>query len=335
MAAATTTTTKPKPPPSADDMAAPATESGYASAASASSRSPSPSPPSSSGISLTPLHLAHLNAQLETMHPREILRFARVLFPNLYQSTAFGLTGLVTLDMLSKLDAEEEAAAKDAADDNNTPAPVPLIFLDTLHHFPETYALVDRVRARYPRHPIHVFRPAGVATADEFAARHGPTLYATDAELYDYTAKVEPLQRAYAELRVAALLTGRRRSQGGARGALPVLELDAENGDIVKINPLAAWSFAQVKAYVDEHAVPYNALLDRGYKSVGDWHSTVPVAAGEDERAGRWKDQQKSECGIHNSRSRYAAYLQAQKDKAERGAAQQQQQQQQQQAVAV
>ena len=88
-----------------------------------------------------------------------------------------------------------------------------------------------------------------------------------------------------------------------------MLEVDAERG-VVKINPLAAWSFAQVKTYVDEHNVPYNTLLDQGYKSIGDWHSTVPVKEGEDERAGRWKDQAKTECGIHNSNSRYALYLQ-------------------------
>jgi phosphoadenosine phosphosulfate reductase len=75
------------------------------------------------------------------------------------------------------------------------------------------------------------------------------------------------------------------------------------------VNPLANWSFKQVQAYVKEHDVPYNELLDRGYKSVGDWHSTQPVAEGEDERAGRWKGQEKTECGIHNKRSRYAQYL--------------------------
>ncbi|RYC55287.1 hypothetical protein CHU98_g10931, partial [Xylaria longipes] len=104
--------------------------------------------------------------------------------------------------------------------------------------------------------------------------------------LYDYIAKVEPQQRAYGELRVAAVFTGRRRSQGGERDSIPILEIDEERG-IVKINPLLDWSFAQVKAYVAEHDVPYNVLLDRGYKS----------------------GQQKTECGIHNKKSRYAQFL--------------------------
>jgi phosphoadenosine phosphosulfate reductase len=62
---------------------------------------------------------------------------------------------------------------------------------------------------------------------------------------------------------------------------------------------MANWSFKQVESYIREHNVPYNVLLDRGYRSVGDWHSTAPVKEGEDERAGRWKGQQKTECGLH------------------------------------
>lgn len=247
-------------------------------------------------ISLTLAHLKHLNKQLESLHPMDILRFSKIFFPNLYQSTAFGLTGLVTLDMLSKLDAESPS-----------PQPVDLIFLDTLYHFQETYDLVERVKARY-NVQVHVFTPADVETVSQFEELYGEKLYDMSSELYDWIAKVEPLQRAYAELKVAAVLTGRRRSQGGQRGDISVVELDEERG-VIKINPLANWTFSQVQEYVKEHNVPYNALLDRGYKSVGDWHSTVPVGEGEDERAGRWKGQDKTECGIHNKQSRYAQWL--------------------------
>lgn len=248
-------------------------------------------------ISLTKPHLDHLNKQLENMEALDILRFCKILFPNLFQTTAFGLTGLVTLDMLSKLAKEDPSASQ-----------VDLIFLDTLYHFKETYALVDRVQERYPNIKLHVFKPADVNTTAEFEATYGEKLYETSEELYDWIAKVEPQQRAYQDLKVAAVFTGRRRSQGAARGSLPVLEVDEERG-IVKINPLVNWSFQQVKAYIDEHNVPYNELLDRGYKSIGDWHSTSPVAAGEDERAGRWKGKNKTECGIHNKQSRYAQFL--------------------------
>lgn len=103
------------------------------------------------------------------------------------------------------------------------------------------------------------------------------------------------------------MLTGRRKSQGGARAALPVIEVEELSG-IIKINPLWNWDFAQVKAYITENAVPYNELLDLGYKSIGDWHLTVAVADGEDERSGRWKGKAKTECGIHET-SRFAQYL--------------------------
>ncbi|KAI0440252.1 Phosphoadenosine phosphosulfate reductase family-domain-containing protein [Xylaria telfairii] len=270
-------------------------ESGYASASSSSSTTSST--PRLPQIMLTKAHLRYLNSQMEQMTALERLRFSLRLFPSLYQTTAFGLTGLVTIDMLSRLGASEPSLPS-----------VEAIFLDTLYHFPETYDLVSRVRARYPGVALHVYQPDGASSAAEFEDRYGPGLYDTAAELYDYIAKVEPQQRAYSELGVAAVFTGRRRSQGGERDRIPVLEVDEERG-IVKINPLLDWSFAQVKAYIAEHDVPYNALLDRGYKSVGDWHSTSPVGAGEDERAGRWKGQQKTECGIHNKQSRYAQFL--------------------------
>ncbi|KAM9935118.1 hypothetical protein OXX80_005296, partial [Metschnikowia pulcherrima] len=104
-----------------------------------------------------------------------------------------------------------------------------------------------------------------------------------------------------------AVLTGRRKSQGGARAALPVIEIEESSG-IIKINPLWDWDFAQVKKYIDENNVPYNELLDMGYKSIGDWHSTEPVAEGEDERSGRWKGKIKTECGIHQT-SRFTEYM--------------------------
>ncbi|KAI0399261.1 putative PHOSPHOADENOSINE PHOSPHOSULFATE reductase [Xylaria palmicola] len=289
-------TTTTKPAAESDD-----TESGYASASSSSVADSVPSLPR---IVLTKPHLAHLNAAMEGMRATERLRFAVRLFPGLYQTTAFGLTGLVTMDLLARL----------AAEDPSLPA-VEAIFLDTLHHFPETYDLVDRARARYPAIRLHVYRPDGADTAGDFEGRYGGELWRAAPELYDWVAKVEPQQRAWSELGVAAVLTGRRRSQGGERDRIPFVEVDEERG-VVKVNPLLDWSFAQVRDYVARRDVPYNALLDRGYKSVGDWHSTSPVAAGEDERAGRWKGQTKTECGIHNKKSRYAQFLLQQQLKA-------------------
>lgn len=195
------------------------------------------------------------------------------------------MSGLVTTDILSKISPGQH--------------PVPLIFIDTLHHFPETYSLLEAVTRRYPTADFNVFTPEGTPTASLFAHRYGSELWCRNESLYDYLVKVEPARRAYHELNVRAVLTGRRKSQGGARGSLDIIEID-ETG-LIKVNPLANWSFKQVEAYIREHNVPYNELLDQGYRSVGDWHSTVPVKEGEDERAGRWKGMQKTECGLHEN----------------------------------
>lgn len=239
-------------------------------------------------ISLSQEHIDFLNESLSKLSAEEVLAWAAVTFPNLFQTTAFGLTGLVILDMISKT------------------RPVDLIFIDTLHHFPQTYELVNEIRERYnPR--LHIYAPHGVNTELEFAAKHGESLWEVNDHLYDFLVKVEPSQRAYKELNVNAVLTGRRKSQGAARSALPVIEVEAESG-IIKINPLWNWDFARVKKYIDENNVPYNELLDLGYKSIGDWHLTVPVGEGEDERSGRWKGKAKTECGIHET-SKFAKYL--------------------------
>lgn len=230
----------------------------------------------------------------------DILQWCITTLPSLFQETAFGLTGLTTLDMLSKMKVPR-------------PQTVNLLFFNTLHHFPATLSLIDGIRERYPHVNLHVYKPAGSDTAEEFARQHGERLWETNDELYDWLAKVEPAQRAYRELQVGAVLTGRRRSQGGKRGDIDVIEVD--EAGLVKVNPFANWSFEQVQEYIKANNVPYNELLDRGYKSVGDWHSTKPVQAGEDERAGRWQGQQKTECGIHNPRSKFAQFLKEQEMK--------------------
>lgn len=111
--------------------------------------------------------------------------------------------------------------------------------------------------------------------------------------------KVEPAQRAYQELGVRAIITGRRASQGARRAALQPLEVDSTG--LLKLNPLFAWSFSQVESYINEKQVPHSKLLSQGYKSVGDWHSTQKSLAGDGgERAGRWAGRQdKTECGLH------------------------------------
>ncbi|KAG8773691.1 hypothetical protein FRC15_001863 [Serendipita sp. 397] len=225
--------------------------------------------------------LAAINEQLSSLSPYEVLQWGIKHLPALYQTTAFGLTGLVGIDMLSKM----------------TSTPPPLIFLDTLYHFQETLDLVEQVRKRYGI-DIAVYKPDACETVEQFEARYGEKLWEMSEEVYDYVVKVEPAQRAYQELGVRSIITGRRASQGGARSTLQPLEIDATG--LFKLNPFASWSFGQIKAYIDEHNVPRNALLDQGYRSVGDWHSTQKSGDGDaGERAGRWKGRNKTECGLH------------------------------------
>lgn len=253
-------------------------------------------------ITFTDSHLHFLNEQLSKLSAEEVLRWAITTLPGLWQTTAMGLTGMVSLDMISKLN-------KDGSH------PVPLLFIDTLYHFQETLQLADRIRAKYPKANLTTYRPRQWKSTAEFEIANGEKLWEKDETLYDYLVKVEPARRAYREMGIKAVLTGRRRSQGGSRNTTPYIEID--DTGLVKVNPLAGWSFSDVQTYIKEHNVPYNVLLDQGYRSVGDWHSTSPVAEGEDERSGRWKGREKTECGLHSSSKyfQHLAKLQAAKEK--------------------
>ncbi|CAI4853835.1 CDG_1a_G0057120.mRNA.1.CDS.1 [Saccharomyces cerevisiae] len=248
-------------------------------------------------IIVTQEQLDHWNEQLIKLEtPQEIIAWSIVTFPHLFQTTAFGLTGLVTIDMLSKLSEKYYMPE--------------LLFIDTLHHFPQTLTLKNEIEKKYyqPKNQtIHVYKPDGCESEADFASKYGDFLWEKDDDKYDYLAKVEPAHRAYKELHISAVFTGRRKSQGSARSQLSIIEIDELNG-ILKINPLINWTFEQVKQYIEANNVPYNELLDLGYRSIGDYHSTQPVKEGEDERAGRWKGKAKTECGIHEA-SRFAQFL--------------------------
>uniref|UniRef100_A0A1D1XRB1 Phosphoadenosine phosphosulfate reductase n=1 Tax=Anthurium amnicola TaxID=1678845 RepID=A0A1D1XRB1_9ARAE len=271
-------------------------------------------------ISAPPLfseeHLKHLNEKLAKLSPQKILEWAIITLPGLYQTTAFGLTGLVILDMISKL-------SQDYAEENETLPQhlIPLIFLDTLYHFPETLQLAKRASTNYSA-PLHIFKPIGCETVEDFEAQHGQTLWEKDEDSYDYLVKVEPSRRSYKQLNVLAVITGRRRSQSGERGNIDILEIEKGTG-LLKLNPLAHWDFAKVRAYVRANEVPYNSLLDKGYRSVGDWHSTKPLSSdSSNEREGRWEGKNKTECGLHKDYFKMrAAFIAAKKKKLANAAA--------------
>ena len=211
----------------------------------------------------------------ENATPEDILRCAVGSFPpgRLALASAFGPGTVALIHMLSDIGPQ-----------------LPVIFIDTLHHFRETLDLAERLRERYQL-DLRVFRPA--ASRAEFEARYGPRLWERDVALYQQVAKVEPFRRATAEL--DGWITGRRRDQAATRADLPVVE----SGETVRINPLAGWSRGDVWRYILEHDIPYNPLHDQGYASIGDEPLTSRVGSGEHERAGRWRGLEKVECGIH------------------------------------
>lgn len=212
---------------------------------------------------------------LEDASPEDILRWAVDAFApgRLALVSAFGPGSAVLLHLLADV------------------APnLPVVFVDTLHHFPETLEHVERVRARYGLN-LQVVRP--LLTLEEIEARHGPRLWERDLELYQQVTKVEPFRRATAEL--DAWITGRRRDQAATRGELAVVE----PGERIRVNPLARWTRKDVWKFILANELPYNPLHDQGYQSIGDAPLTSPVLPGEHERAGRWRGAGRLECGIH------------------------------------
>ena len=149
-----------------------------------------------------------------------------------------------------------------------------------------------------PTRHFHTYTPEDATTRAEFEAKYGVDLWKNDPAAYDYLVKIEPTFRALADLDAKVWITGRRRSQGGERTALDVIEVQPDGR--IKINPLAHWSWDKTLAYARANGIAYNPLIDRGYKSIGDIMTTEPTAPGASERSGRWAGHGKSECGMHN-----------------------------------
>jgi phosphoadenosine phosphosulfate reductase len=164
---------------------------------------------------------------------------------------------------------------------------VDVVELDTLVLFPETYETRDRLVERYGLN-LKSFRP--IDPIDR--------LWETDPDRCCGIRKVEPLERALAGY--GAWITGIRREQSPTRANAQKVEWSERYG-VWKVQPLVDWDAKRVQAYLHVNEVPYNPLHDRGYPSIGCTHCTRPVAAGEDERAGRWAGSGKLECGIHGN----------------------------------
>jgi phosphoadenosine phosphosulfate reductase len=206
-----------------------------------------------------------LPPDVEAMSAEDVLRFVLDRFPGrVALACSFQKEESVLLDMLFGLEPNARVFA-----------------LDTHYLFPETYELWREVERRYG------------TTIERFeGAKVEDRLWEMNPDLYLAVAKLEPLNRALLDL--DAWITGIRRDQAPTRADAPKLGWDDAH-ELWKANPIADWSDDDCWDYIRERGLPYNALHDRGYDSIGDTHSTLPGKG----REGRWAGTEKTECGLH------------------------------------
>ncbi len=225
--------------------------------------------------------LQAINESLEESSPEQILQWAVDTYhPRLTMATAFGADGCVLLAMLSQVEPHGRS--------------VRVFNLETGYQFQETLDLRERIKAQYG---IEVEYVRAVETVEEMERRFGGPIYGTHPDECCRIRKVEPLKRAVAGY--AAWLSGIRRDQTPDRSRARIVDWD-EKFNLVKIIPLARWTNGDVWAYIRINEVPYNSLHDQGYPSIGCWPCTRAIQVGEGERAGRWSNFAKLECGLHS-----------------------------------
>ncbi|MBN1286979.1 MAG: phosphoadenylyl-sulfate reductase [Anaerolineae bacterium] len=225
------------------------------------------------------LNIPQLNARFEHRAAEDILRWTWQTFgAAAVASSSFQTQSIPLLHLISKV----------------CPA-LPVIFIDTGFHFPETLAFRDELQRRFDLNIVTV--RAQVDQSEQFR-RHGEAPYRSDPDLCCYINKVEPMQRALAG--AAAWVSGVRRDQTANRAGLPVFQ--PRDDGVLKVHPMLHWTEQQVWTYINRHDLPAHPLLAQGYASIGCAPCTRPVTDGEDARAGRWAGTGKTECGLHLER---------------------------------
>jgi phosphoadenosine phosphosulfate reductase len=224
------------------------------------------------------LDLDGANEDLADASAAEIVRWAaRAFGGRLAVSSSFGAQSAVMLHLVSQ----------------NAPR-TPVIFIDTGYLFEETYRFAAELTERLDL-DVRVYAPRLTAAYQE--AVHGKLWEQGEEGIRRYLQlnKVEPMKRALGDIDPIAWLAGLRADQTEHRGSLRVV--DEQNGRI-KVHPILDWSQQDVDAYMARHDLPYHPLFDQGYRSIGDWHSTLPTLPDQDPRDGRILGK-KRECGIH------------------------------------
>lgn len=225
-----------------------------------------------------------LNQEFAGKTPLELMKWAANFYGDrIALCSAFGPEGMVLLHLVSRLER-----------------PIRVFTLDTGRLPQETYELMQQCEQRYGI-SLDVYSPEP-ADVREMVKQHGINLFyrgVEHRELCCEIRKVRPLMQALEGL--SAWITGLRRSQSSSRRQIDRLEVDGAHHDIIKLNPLAGWSEEEVWNYIIMHELPYNALHNRGYRSIGCGCCTRSTNPGEDIRAGRWwwEGSGKKECGLH------------------------------------
>ncbi|WP_434633493.1 phosphoadenylyl-sulfate reductase [Chromobacterium sp. CV08] len=212
-----------------------------------------------------------------------LLKTVAVEHPDAVLANSYGAEDMVLTDLIAGLGLPLESFS-----------------LDTGRLPAETYDLMQRAAERYPHHPVRVYFPE-TAAVEQYVNFHGINGFYQSVELRKsccQVRKLEPLKRALAGR--SAWIVGLRRQQSPTRQDLVDKEYDADNG-LLKFSPLLDWTEADVWQYLRERQVPYNALHDKHYPSIGCAPCTRAISVGEDVRAGRWwwENPETKECGLH------------------------------------
>lgn len=237
-------------------------------------------------------------SKLEQKSAEEIIQWAINTYQNkVALASSFGAEDVVLVDMMVKVSQHLAFSSQQT----------PRIFtLDTGRLPQETYDVMEKIREKYNLN-IEVYFP-NAEEVEEMERKYGPNLFYKSVELRQLCCKVrkiEPLSRAFKDL--SAWICGLRKEQSVTRVDVKKVEEEirvTDNGQrttIVKINPLADWRDRDVWDYIKKHNVPYNALHDKNYPSIGCAPCTRAIKEGEDIRAGRWwwETPDKKECGLH------------------------------------
>ncbi len=169
---------------------------------------------------------------------------------------------------------------------------MPILFLDTGFHFKDTLAFRDTLRDRLNLNIVEVH---AAMSKKELFARYGHAPYESNPELCCYIHKVEPMRRVMENYR--GWVSGVRHDQTkGRQGLQPLVQ---QHDGVLKIHPMLRWTKQEVQDYIKKHDLPEHPLDKCGYASIGCSPCTHPVTASEDDRSGRWRDKEKTECGLH------------------------------------